>query len=163
MRRTALLVVVMVVLAVAVVVALGPVGRHGPAQHGPPVDPVQAARRAHELALVTPLLVTLVTSEGSEIARARVDGDRTEVAAAGLRGVQEGDRLHALGTTVDVPAAEPAWLLAPLVERPARWEGRHLRLDGSPPAQAWLDVRGGLARLEIDLGAASLLVVTPAR
>ena len=162
MRRTALLVLVMAVSAVAVV-TVGSSDGDDAARLGTGSEPVDAARRAHELALVAPLLVTLVSSGGTVVARARLDGGRVEVAVGGLSGVQEGDRLHALGATVDVPAAGPAELLAPLVERPARWEGRHLRLDGSPPAQAWLDLVGGLARLEIDLGAGGLLVVTPGR
>lgn len=158
MRRTALLVLVMALSAVAVAT----LGSSGSNRGGRLVghEPVHAARRAHGLALASPLVVTLVTSGGTVVARARLDGGRVEVAAA-LSGVQEGDRLHALGTTVAVPAASPAELLAPLAERPARWEGRHLRLEGSPPAQAWLDDRGGLVSLEIDLGGGSLLVVTP--
>lgn len=162
MRRTALLVLVVALCALAVA-KVESSGREGRARPRPGRHPVDAARRAHELALAMPLVVTLVTSDGIEVARARVHEGRAEVAAGGLTGVQDGGRLHSLGTSVDVPAADPAELLAPLVDRPARWERRHLRLEGSPPARAWLDGSGGLARLEIDLGSESLLVVTPAR
>ncbi len=161
MRRTGLLVLAVALVAAAALIGLG--GRGRPRRLASRPDPVLAARQAHDLALAQPLLVTLVTSDGREMARALLRGGGGEMAAAGLNGLQEGNRLHALGTTVEVPAADPARVLAPLVDRPSRWEGRHLRLDGSAPAQAWLDAEGRLARLEIDLGADSRLVVTPAR
>ena len=159
MRRTALLVTV-VTLAVATTVSLATLDRQRPPRPVT-VDPTVAARRAHDLAVAQPFAVTLSTN-GQEVARARIEGERAEVAVGGLVGVQEGDRLTALGTTVQAAPIDLAALLAPLVGRPARWEGRHLRLDGSPPAQAWLDADGRLARLELDLGAGSLLVGTPA-
>lgn len=159
MRRTAPL-VTGVVLAVAATVSLATLERQRPPRPVT-VDPTVAARRAHDLAVAGPLAVTLSTN-GEEVARARIEGNRAEVTVGGLVGVQEGDRLTALGTTVQAASTDPAALLAPL-ERPARWEGRHLRLDGLPPAQAWLDADGRLARLEVDLGAGGLLVVTPAR
>ena len=159
MRRSALAVLA-VTLAAAAVLAIGSRGG-GTRHHGSRPDAGHAARRAHHLALAEPLVLTLVTGDGQEVARAVVGDGPVELAAAGLTGVQEGDRLHALGTTVDVPAADRARLLAPLVDRPARWEGRHLRLDGSPPARAWLAADGRLARLELALGG-GLLVVAPA-
>ena len=163
MRRSALAVLA-VTIAAAAVLAIGSGGGGTSRPLGSPADPRHAARRAHELALAAPLVLTLVAGDGREVARAVVgDGaGAVELAAAGLTGVQEGDRLHALGTTVEAPALDRARLLAPLVDRPSRWEGRHLRLEGSPPAQAWLDLDGRLARLELDLGG-GLLVVTPAR
>lgn len=162
MRRSALAVLAVTLAAAAVLaVGSGREGRDPLPHHGSRADPRHAARQAHDLALAQPLVLTLVTGDGHEVARAVVGDRRVELAAAGLSGVQEGDRLSALGTTVEAPAVDRARLLAPLVDRPARWEGRHLRLDGSPPAQAWLDVEGRLARLELDLGG-SRLVVTPA-
>ena len=160
MRRSALAVLV-VTLASAAVLAILSGGGGTPRHLGSRPDAGHAARRAHDLALAEPLVLTLVTGDGHEVARAVVADGRVELAAAGLTGVQEGDRLHALGTTAEAPAVDRARLLAPLVERPSRWEGRHLRLDGSPPAQAWLDADGRLARLELDLGGGRL-VVTPA-
>ncbi len=162
MRRSALIgLTIVVVLGVSVVTV-----RHGERRAALPVaamaaDPVVAARRARELALAEPLLVTLV-SGGQEVARARIDGDRAEVAAAGLTGVQAGRWLQVLGTTVEVAAPDPDVLLGPLVNRSVRWEGRHLRLDGSPPAQAWIDGAGHLSRLEVDLGEGGVLLVAPA-
>jgi len=159
-RRAALLVLV-VALATAAFVATARAGRDAPVP-GPGADPVLAARRAHDLARAEPLLITLVASDGREVARALLGGSEAEVSVAGLAGVQEGTRLSALGTTVEVPAVDPGELLAPLVERRPRWVGRHLSLEGNPSAQAWLDGDGRLARLEVDLGAGSLLVVSPA-
>lgn len=164
MRRAALLVLT-VSLVLGVVVAAGARDRErgaSPASESETaVDPGVAARRARDLALVGPLLVTLVAG-GQEVARARVLGNRAEVAAVGLTGIQEGGRLDALGTSVEVAAADLHVLLGPLVDRPARWEGRHLLLDGDPPARAWLDDDGRLNRLEVDLAPGGLLVVTPA-
>ncbi len=105
--------------------------------------------------------MTLVVG-GAEVARAQVVGNRAEVAVSGLTGVQEGDRLSALGTSVEVAALDPVVLLAPLVERSPRWEGGHLRLDGEPPAQAWLDPDGRLVSLEVELGGGGRMVVAPA-
>jgi hypothetical protein len=124
-------------------------------------DPEVAAVRARDLALGSPLVVTLVVG-GAEVARAQVVGDRADLAVGGLAGVQEGDRLTALGTTVEVGAFDPVVLLAPLVERSARWEGGHLRLEGEPPAQAWLDPDGRLVSLEVELGGGGRMVVAPA-
>jgi len=160
-RRTPL---VLLLLAAVVVVAVAVVAsRRPPVVGGPPGrgDPAFAARRAGEGAGVVALLVTLVAPDGVEVARARLDGDRAEVAAGGLGGVQQAGRLTSGGATVEVPPVDRVRLLAPLAERPARWEGGHLRLEGSPPARAWLDGRGQLARLEVDLGAGRLLVVSP--
>jgi len=83
-------------------------------------------------------------------------------AVGGLAGVQEGSRLSALDTTVEVGAFDPVVLLAPLVERSARWEGGHLRMDGEPPAQAWVDPDGRLVSLEVELGGGGRMVVAPA-
>lgn len=158
MRRTALLVLVAVVAMLALVAVEA---RDRPRPHRSVAeDPAVVARRARDFAVAGPLAVTLSTN-GEEVARARVAGNRADVAVGGLVGVQEGDRLRALGTTVEAPPTDPATLLAALVDRPARWEGRHLRLDGLPPAQAWLDADGHLTRLELDLGGGSLLAVTP--
>jgi len=154
---------VMVVAGVGGVVAAvgdreGPVG---PTQPAIVDDPGVAARRARDLALGSPLLVTLVAG-GAEVARARIEGSRVEVAVGGLAGVQEGSRLSALGTSVEVAALDPVILLAPLVERSPRWEGGHLRLDGEPPAQAWLDPDGRLVSMEVELGGGGRMVVAPA-
>jgi len=151
-----------VAFAAVAVVVLGGRGGAAPPHPQPAVDPVLAARRARDGAVASPLIATLVTGQGTPVARARIDRTRSELAAGGIQAVQEGERLHALGRAVDVAAPDPVSLLRPLVDRPARWEGRHLRLDGDPAARAWLDARGRLARLEIDLGGGSLLVVTPA-
>jgi len=149
-------------LAVGVIVASERANeRARPPHREPSIDPVLAARRAGDAASAGPLLVVLLTSDGAEVARARLDGTRAELSTSGLAGVQEENRLSSLGATVEAPAPSVSSLLAPLA-RPARWEGRHLRLDGSPPARAWLNGGGGLARLEIEVGAGGLLVVTPA-
>ncbi len=124
------------------------------------VDPGVAARWARDLALGSPLLVTLVVGN-AEVARAQFVGDRAEVAVGGLTGVQEGNRLSVLGTTLEVGAFDPVVLLAPLVERSAWWEGGHLRLDGEPPARAWLDPDGRLVSLEVELGGGGRMVVAP--
>ena len=89
-------------------------------------------------------------------------GDRAEVAVGGLAGVQEGSWLSALDTTVEVGAFDPVVLLAPLVERPARWDSGHLRLVGEPAALAWLDLDGRLVSLEVELGGGGRMVVAPA-
>jgi len=144
-----------------VVAAVG--DREGPAALTEPavvVDPGVAARRARDLALGSPLVVTLVVG-GVEVARAQVVRDRAEVAVSGLTGIQDGDWLSALGTSVEVAALQPVVLLAPLVERSPRWEGGHLRLDGEPPAQAWLNPDGRLVSLEVELGGGRM-VVAPA-
>lgn len=166
MRRRGLVAVVVVVAAAVGVASVDAARRHAegrPGMLGSSVagDPRVVARRARELARAEPLLVTLV-SGGHEVARARIERDRAEVAAAGLTGLQEGRWLQVLGTTVEVAAPDPDVLLGPLVNRPVRWEGRHLRLVGGPPAQAWIDGAGHLSRLEVDLGGGGLLVVTPA-
>ena len=163
MRRGASVVLMVAVLA-SLAGLVAPL-RHqeepaGPTEPAVVVDPGVAARRARDLALGSPLLVTLVVS-GAEVARARVVGDRAEVAVGGLTGVQEGNRLSALGTSVEVAALDPVILLAPLVERSPRWEGGHLRLDGEPPAQAWLDPEGRLVSLEVELGGGGRMVVAP--
>jgi len=131
-----------------------------PPQAAGVADPAVVTRRARDLALAGPLLVTLVVG-GQEVARARLEGSRTEVEVGGLQGVQEGRRLDALGASVEVAAADPQRLLAPLVERQVRWEGRRLVLEGTPAARAWVGRDGRLARLEVDLAAGSQLVVTP--
>ncbi|MEO5680719.1 MAG: hypothetical protein ABIS47_13740 [Acidimicrobiales bacterium] len=156
MRRTALVLPLM-----AMAVATGAVLHRGPAPGHPGVDPGPAARRAGDLAAAGPLLVTLADAGGVEVARARLEGDRAAITAGDLTGGQQGDRLDVLGTAVQVPASDPRRLLAPLTERPARWEGHHLRLDGAPPARAWLDGTGRLARLEVDLDGGGQLVVAP--
>ncbi len=125
------------------------------------VDPGVAARRARDLAFGSPLLVTLVVG-GAEMARAWVEGERAEFAVGGLAGVQEGGRLSVLGTSLEVGAFDPVVLLAPLVERSARWEGGHLRLEGEPPVQARLDPDGRLVSLEVELGGGGRMVVAPA-
>jgi len=158
-----------VVLIVIVVAGLGGVvavirdraGPVAPAEPAGVVDPGVAARRARDLAVGAPLLVTLVVG-GAEVARAQVVGDRAEVAVGKLTGALEGNRLSALGTSVEVAAFNPVALLAPLVERSPRWEGAHLRLDGEPPAQAWLDPDGRLVSLEVELGSGGRMVVAPA-
>jgi len=160
-RRNVLLVALAVVAALVVGI-LAERGSGG-APRGPDVAPVLAARRARDAAAAEPLIVTLVAFDGAEVARARLDGARAELSAGGLTGVQEGNRLYGSGVTVEVPAPDAARLLAPLVDRPARWEGRHLRLDGRPAARAWLDAQGRLARLEMELDGGGLLVVTPDR
>lgn len=145
----------------ALAVAAGAVILRGPAPGHPGVDPQAAARRAGALAAAGPLLVTLAAPGGVEVARARLEGDRATITAGDLTGVQQGDRLDVLGTAVQMPATDPGRLLAPLTERPARWEGHHLRLDGAPPARAWLDGSGRLARLEVDLDGGGQMVVAP--
>jgi len=159
----------LVVLLVMVVAGVGGAAAHvrdreGPAAPTRPaivVDAGVAGRRAWDLALGSPLLVTLVVG-GTEVARTRIQGSRAEVAVGGLAGVQEGSWLSALDTTVEVGAFDPVVLLAPLVERSARWEGGHLRLDGEPPAQAWLGPDGRLVSLEVELGGGGRMVVAPA-
>ena len=131
-----------------------------PSEPAAVIDPGVAARKARDLAIGSPLVVTLVV-DGQEAARARVEGARAEVAVGRLRGVQEGRRLDALGASVEVAAADPQRLLAPLIERQVRWEGRRLVLEGTPAARAWVDEDGRLARLEVDLALGSQLVVTP--
>jgi len=162
-RGVSAILTVMAVVGVSVVfTAVG--DREGPVAPSEPavvVDPGVAARRARDLALGSPLLVTLVVG-GAEVARARVEGDRAEVAVGGLTGVQGGNRLSVLGTSVEVAALDPVVLLAPMVERSARWEGGHLRMDGEPPAQAWVDPDGRLVSLEVELGGGGRMVVAPA-
>lgn len=162
-RRASVVLTVMVVVGLGVVVAdVGDRGKPAaPTEAAVVVDPGEAARRARDLALGSPLLVTLVFG-GAEVARAQVVGHRADVTVGGLAGAQEGDRLSALGTTVPVGAFSPVVLLAPLVERLARWEGGHLRLEGEPPTQAWLDPGGRLVSLEVELGAGGHMVVVPA-
>lgn len=164
MRRVASVVLMVLVVAVVGGVVAGVGGRKGPVVPAEPAvveDPGAAARRARDLAVDSPLLVTLVVG-GAEVARARLEGDRAEAAVGGLAGVQEGNRLSALGTTVEVGAFDRVLLLAPLADRSARWEGGHLRLDGEPPAQAWLAPDGRLISLEVELGGGGRMVVAPA-
>lgn len=164
MRRVASMVLTGMVVVVLGGVVAGVGGRKGPVVPAEPAfveDPGAAARRARDLALDSPLLVTLVVG-GAEVARARVEGDRTVAAVGGLAGVQEGTRLSALGTSVEVGALDRVLLLAPLSDRSPRWEGGHLRLEGEPPAQAWLAPDGRLISLEVELGGGGRLVVAAA-
>lgn len=163
MRRVASVVLMVTVVAVVGGVGVGVRSRNRPAVPADPAvveDPRVAARRARDLALDSPLVVTLVVG-GAEVARARLEGDRAEAAVSGLTGTQDGTRLSALGTTVEVGALDRVLLLGPLVDRSPRWEGGHLRLDGEPPALAWLALDGRLISLEVELGGGGRMVVAP--